>query len=243
MREDLLQVPCPACGGVQEVAESSVPENGVISCLFCGEQISFRQAPSQAPSQSRSHPPVTGIYKVPGSPLPPPQEDAGPSLGALDDWLPTGPVPEESPSGSSVCCPRCGHSFDPEAEATKRPTVLVVEDTEFFLTLATEVLGNRYRTLEARNAAEARKLLARERVDLLVLDLTLPDAEGTEVLRALPNPDTPVLVYTSRDETSLLGEEWELLQALGADDVVHKGINIEETLSRKADDLLGVPST
>lgn len=234
MREDLLQVPCPACGGVQEVAESSVPENGVVECLFCGEQISFRQAPSQ--------PPVTGMVRIPGSPLPPPQEDREQSLGALDDWLPTGPVADDAPGEETVCCPQCGHSFNPESAAAGRPTVLIVEDTEFFLTLATEVLGNRYRTLEARSAREAREILARERIDLLVLDLTLPDAEGTVVLRALQDPETPVLVYTSRDETSLIGEEWDLLQALGANDVVHKGINIEETLIRKADDLLGVPS-
>ena len=234
MREDLLEVPCPACGGVQEIAESAVPENGVVGCLFCGEQISFRQAPN--------HPPVTGMVRIPGSPLPPPQEDKEPSLGALDDWLDTGPVSDEASVGKSVCCPQCGHSFDPEREKAARPTVLIVEDTEFFLTLAAEVLGSSYSTLLARTAREARELLSKKHIDLLVLDLTLPDAEGTEVLRALPAPDMPVLVYTSRDETSLLGDEWNLLQALGAKDVVHKGINIEETLIRKAEELLGVPN-
>ena len=115
MREDLLQVPCPACGGVQEMAESAVPQTGVVSCIFCGERISFRQAPSL---------PVTGVVRVPGSPLPPPQPESGPSLGALDDWLPSGPVPESGSSGATVCCPKCGYAFAPDLASAQRPVVL-----------------------------------------------------------------------------------------------------------------------
>ena len=78
---------------------------------------------------------------------------------------------------------------------------------------------------------------------MLIVEDTESAKHQREVLRALPDPDMPVLVYTSRDETTLLGDEWNLLQALGAKDVVHKGINIEETLIRKAEELLGVTSS
>jgi len=218
---DTIEIPCPACGTINRIPEDAIPESGEVPCMACGDRISFRAAPRG----------TTGTFRVPGTPLPPPP---GPK-NLLDDFL----ADEDAGTGGHrVTCPRCGHVFDPEAEGQGRKTVLVVEDTDFFLYLATEVLGRRYHTIGVRTAAEAREVLATRPVDLVVLDLTLPDAEGTDVLRALPRPDIPVLVYTSRDETSLLGQEWAILQSLGANDVVHKGINIEDTLLRKADELL-----
>lgn len=188
---DVLEIPCPACGGVNTLLESSIPESGEVRCELCWEAIHFRAR--RAP---------------------------------------------DADSSMQVRCPACGHHFEAEGAADTGPTVLIVEDSDFFLKLARDVLGERYDTLLARTAKEARQYLATKKVDLLVLDLTLPDADGTEVLEALPRPDLPVLIYTSRDETTLLGPEWKLLQSLGADDVVLKGINIEETLMEKASDLM-----
>jgi len=223
---DTIEIPCPACGTINRVPEHAIPESGEVPCSACGERISFRAAPRG----------TTGAFRVPGSPLPPPS----PPRDLLGDFL--AESPGEGSRDERVTCPSCGHVFDPRSGREGRKTVLVVEDTDFFLYLATEVLGRRYETIGVRTAAEAREVLATRPVDLVVLDLTLPDAEGTDVLRALPRPDIPVLVYTSRDETSLLGPEWAILQSLGANDVVHKGINIEDTLLRKADELLAAPA-
>lgn len=232
-----LEVPCPACGGINEVPEEEARRQGFVVCRFCGDSISV--------SLPRGG--LTGAYRVPGSPVPPPLGDPvieGVSFAAWDELTgdSSGPVagsgPAAAPQAGSVVCPSCGHCFVPVETGEGRPTVLIVEDTEFFLRLATDVLGRRYQTVVARSAAQARQVLATRPVDLVVVDLKLPDGEGADVLRALPRPNIPALIYTSRDETSLLGPEWSMLQALGAQDVVHKGINIEDTLLRKVGDLL-----
>lgn len=237
MADDVMELPCPHCGEIQRILEAHVPPSGEVACAACGEAISFRTNPRS----------VTGAFRVPRSPLPPPPSvlTHAEMLLRMEEWDPTGPPRSAAPAPANamVCCPACGHTFD-AATATAAPvTILVVEDTDFFLHLATETLSRRYQTVGVRTAAEAREVLATRPIQLVVLDLTLPDAEGTAVLRALPRGDIPVLIYTSRDETSLLGEPWEGLQALGARDVVHKGINIEDTLLQKVDELLGQPAS
>ncbi|MBP7145948.1 MAG: response regulator [Acidobacteria bacterium] len=219
MDEELLELPCPSCGAVHRVPGAG-PQGGEVRC-DCGERIAFRRAPHQ----------VTGTWPgAGGSTLPPPTlRSAG--QPAIREIRPT-------PEAEMVTCPACGHEFVPAGAGSDRRVVLIVEDTDFFLHLATDVLNRHYRTVGVRTAAAARQALATMSVDMVLLDLTLPDAEGTEVLRALPRRNIPVLVYTSRDETSLLGPEWDVLRSLGARDVVHKGINIEDTLLRKAQALL-----
>ncbi len=63
-----------------------------------------------------------------------------------------------------------------------RTTVLVVDDEpRFHETIARYLTG--YRRLSAYNAAQARKLLAKHHVDVVLLDLGLPDISGVELLR------------------------------------------------------------
>ncbi|HHN74084.1 MAG TPA: response regulator [Acidobacteria bacterium] len=219
-----VEFPCPACGTVNSIAEAKVPESGEIRCGQCGETVALHQG-------SR---PVSGAHQIPGSSLPPSPSRITDTLIRVEEYA------EQAATESSeeISCPQCGHRFPLEEGQGGASTVLVVEDTDFFLHLATEVLGRRFRTIGVRTVAEARQVLATSPVHLVVLDLTLPDAEGTEVLRALPRPGIPVLIYTSRDETSLLGPEWQALSSLGASDVIHKGINIEDALLRKAEELL-----
>ncbi|MDQ7007659.1 MAG: response regulator [Acidobacteriota bacterium] len=225
MSHQEVEFPCPACGTVNSIAEAKVPESGEIRCGQCGETVALHPGPAKT---------LSGGHPVRGSSLPPAPSSLTDTLIRVEEYA------DETVSGAAedVCCPQCGHRFPVEEGRGGGSTVLVVEDTDFFLHLATEVLGRRYRTIGVRTVAEARQVLATSPVHLVVLDLTLPDAEGTEVLRALPRPDIPVLIYTSRDETSLLGPEWQALSSLGASDVIHKGINIEDALLRKAEELL-----
>ncbi len=231
MATDIIEIPCPSCGDLQRIHEATVPPSGEVACSSCGDAIRFRAAPHG----------VTGAIRVPGTLLPPPviRTTHGDTMLRMEDWD-TGSATGDTKRkhAQHVACPACGHRFDAESALIRRPTVLVVEDTEFFLHLATEALSRSYETIGVRTVAEARAALATRPVDLVVLDLTLPDAEGTDVLRALPRHDIPVLIYTSRDETMLLGASWQQLVVLGARDVVHKGINIEDTLLRKTEELL-----
>ncbi len=77
--------------------------------------------------------------------------------------------------------------------------------------------------------AQALEVLEREKVDLIILDLGLPDGDGLEVIRKLrPDSQVPIVVLSSRDD------ERGKVQALdaGADDYVTKPFGVEELVAR-----------
>jgi two-component system cell cycle response regulator DivK len=81
-------------------------------------------------------------------------------------------------------------SPSPEARDRARPSdaplVLIVDDNEKNRKLAREVLrAAGLRTLEAATGGEAISLAAERRPDVILLDLRLPDMEGTDVAREL----------------------------------------------------------
>jgi CheY-like chemotaxis protein len=228
MSSDEVEFPCPFCETVNRIPEALVPPSGEIRCGRCGETVALTTAPEGPPTDTGSEIEPAGVGHRTG-----PAYARSETLIRVDEWEDSTPA-----RSREVCCPSCGHCFDPEQAEGRLPTVLIVEDTDFFLDFAAETLGRSFRTLSARSVSEARRILATRPVDLVLLDLTLPDAEGTEVLRALPRPDIPVLIYTSRDETSMIGEEWQALAQLGASDIIHKGLNMEEALLSKAEALL-----
>ncbi len=93
----------------------------------------------------------------------------------------------------------------------------------------------------AASVADALRILAGATPDLLLLDSTLEGGQdGVELLRALPAKPCPVLVLCSaEEEPELYGDRWSALRALGADDVVVKGVHAGEALARKVAELLG----
>jgi CheY-like chemotaxis protein len=67
-----------------------------------------------------------------------------------------------------------------------RPLILIVDDSERNRKLARDVLrAAGLRTLEAASGAEAIALASDRLPDLILLDLQLPDVDGTEVARRL----------------------------------------------------------
>jgi two-component system, cell cycle response regulator DivK len=107
------------------------------------------------------------------------------------------------------------------------PLVLIVDDDERNLKLARDVLrAAGLRTLEAETGAEALALAAERRPDVVLLDLRLPDMDGTEVARELRDgartAGIPVVALTS---LSLRGDE-EWLVAAGFAGYLGKPIRI-----------------
>jgi two-component system cell cycle response regulator DivK len=66
------------------------------------------------------------------------------------------------------------------------PLVLIVDDNEKNLRLARDVLRNAgFRTLEAATGAEGVALAAEQLPDVILMDIRLPDMDGTDAARAL----------------------------------------------------------
>jgi two-component system cell cycle response regulator DivK len=77
-------------------------------------------------------------------------------------------------------------SHAPEATAAECPLVLIVDDSEKNLKLARDVLSSAgFRTLEATSGAAGIALAAERLPDVILMDLQLPDIDGTEVARKL----------------------------------------------------------
>jgi predicted Zn finger-like uncharacterized protein len=156
---------------------------------------------------------------------------------------PAAPAPSNA---SEVCCPRCNLHFIPDQKTKPknigRPTLLIVEDMEYFVEIARGALAGRYEVKIARTLDEARALLIRGGIDLMLLDITLEKGEdGLRLLREPPGKTCPVLLFTAQDESDMYGDGWDKLRALGVDDVVIKGMNMDEMLSRKVAEMLGEP--
>jgi two-component system KDP operon response regulator KdpE len=108
--------------------------------------------------------------------------------------------------------------------------VLVVDDEPPIRKLLRMGLSTQgYRVIEAADGRTAVDLV-REKPDLIILDLGLPDVQGLDLLRQLRagNERVPIVVLSSR------ADEGAKVQALdlGADDYVTKPFGMDELLAR-----------
>ncbi|WP_323032293.1 response regulator transcription factor [Paracoccus sp. (in: a-proteobacteria)] len=108
--------------------------------------------------------------------------------------------------------------------------LLVVDDDSDIRGLLAEQLGRSgYMVSTARDGGEMRQVLAREHIDLIVLDLNLPREDGLSLCRELRSRSaTPVIMLTARAEPidRVLGLE------MGADDYLAKPFEPRELLAR-----------
>ena len=108
--------------------------------------------------------------------------------------------------------------------------VLVVDDDPQILrTLRINLSANGYRVVLAPDGAAALRAAADEQPDVIVLDLGLPDMDGTEVIAGVRGwTSVPIIVLTARTGAA------ETVKALdtGADDYVTKPFGMAELLAR-----------
>jgi CheY-like chemotaxis protein/chemotaxis signal transduction protein len=92
----------------------------------------------------------------------------------------------------------------PAGTPSRSLRVLLVDDSEAILELEQAALSRHYQISLARNGAEALARVAQERPDGILLDLSMPDMDGDEVLDRLKrDPRTaavPVLIVSSEAE-------------------------------------------
>jgi two-component system OmpR family response regulator len=111
------------------------------------------------------------------------------------------------------------------------PRILVVDDDpEIRKLLARYIESQGFRVLLAANCLELRDQLASHHVDLIVLDVMLPDGSGLDLCRDLraQRSNVPIILLTAlkEDVDRIIGLE------IGADDYLGKPFNPRELIAR-----------
>jgi CheY-like chemotaxis protein len=87
--------------------------------------------------------------------------------------------------------------------ATHRPVVLSVDDSPIVQVSIQRAISDRYEVLCAKSAVEALNILNTRKVELLLLDVTMPEIDGLELCRTIRNigkfKDLPVIMLTAKD--------------------------------------------
>ena len=111
-----------------------------------------------------------------------------------------------------------------------RNILLEEDEPGLVLTLGDRLRNEGYRVDAAFDGIEAEDRIARNRVDLVILDLMLPGKDGLEVCRELRQRgfSTPILMLTARGQTA----DRVLGLRIGADDYLAKPFEMLELLAR-----------
>jgi two-component system alkaline phosphatase synthesis response regulator PhoP len=108
--------------------------------------------------------------------------------------------------------------------------ILIVDDEPQIVEICKDYLkAAGYETVTANNGQQGVSLARREKPDLIVLDLMMPEMDGLEVTRTIRREsDVPIIMLTARVEETdkLIGLE------LGADDYITKPFSPRELVAR-----------
>jgi DNA-binding response OmpR family regulator len=108
--------------------------------------------------------------------------------------------------------------------------ILVVDDENKIIEVVESFLESRgYKVLSAPNAARAFEIFDCERIDLVLLDLMLPDMPGEDICAAIRKKShVPIIMLTARveEENMLRGF------SVGADDYITKPFSLKTLLAR-----------
>ncbi len=116
----------------------------------------------------------------------------------------------------------------------KKYTILCVDDQSVNLTILEEYLTkeDKFELFFASSAQEALKIILKNRIDIILLDIMMPDIDGfemTDILRKTPSTkDIPIIFVTARDDESVVQEAF----LHGGNDYVSKPIRINELIAR-----------
>ena len=113
---------------------------------------------------------------------------------------------------------------------TSNETILVVDDDPDMRKMICKALTREgFRSEEAGNGAQMRKSLADRSIDLVILDLMLPDEDGFSLARSIRSQSNlPIIMLTGRDDIvdKVVGLE------VGADDYMTKPFHPRELSAR-----------
>ena len=174
----------------------------------------------------RAHLPAAHVSDVPTAPGP-----VGPSLFVEEalHWLPSSAGAETTPPVAELAAADA---------AGERERIVVVDDSADMRDYISRLLSPRWRVETVANGREALDAVARERPNLVITDIMMPELDGFGVIRALRGDaatrHVPVLVLSARagDEARIEGLE------SGASDYLVKPFSARELLARVEAQLL-----
>jgi DNA-binding NtrC family response regulator len=83
------------------------------------------------------------------------------------------------------------------AKATEKTKVLIVDDDENFTNVTATFLESKgYQVQTVNTGAEALEMVSSENLQIVLLDLVLPDAEGIDVLKKIRHADRNIAIIT-----------------------------------------------
>lgn len=116
-----------------------------------------------------------------------------------------------------------------------KPNILCIEDHPDNMTLVKRIFRpDSYNVIEAKNGLQGLSIAEHEEIDLILLDINLPDIDGYEVARRLRASTktelahTPIIAVTAN---AMRGDAEKVLNA-GCDFYMSKPINIQELLEK-----------
>ena len=107
--------------------------------------------------------------------------------------------------------------------------ILIVDDNENNRKLARDVLEFAgFRTLEAAGGAEGLSLAVEHRPDLVLMDIRMPDMNGTEAVRKLKQDKRTAAIHVVALTSSTMKGDRERFLADGFDGYLEKPIRVRE---------------
>ena len=186
-------------------------------------------APAELSPSAVGHAHLDGRRHVAGSRRParplPARTVPQPSRGVPP---PTAGPPRPAPLVVTVSLP--ASSVTGRTTERRHELVLVVDDEESYRdALAIGLAEEGFDVVVAADGAAAREVVRRDRPDLVLLDVMLPDVSGIELCRELrAERDVPIIMVTARDsEVDVV-----LALELGAADYVAKPYRLRELVAR-----------
>lgn len=120
----------------------------------------------------------------------------------------------------------------------ERRKILIIDDSEIALAMEKSVLEARgYEVQAAATLQEFEKMLKAFRPHLILTDIHMPEAKGTDICRTLKNEygtqDIPIVLFSSLGDDELE----KLAEQVGADGFLSKANGLE-ALGEKVDELV-----
>ena len=109
-------------------------------------------------------------------------------------------------------------------------SILIVEDNEVIVNGLRYLLEQeKFKVSVCKNAKETMDAVGKQDIDLVVLDITLPDGDGFELCKYIKQyTDIPIIFLTAKDEEQDVVKGFDL----GAEDYIIKPFRNRELLSR-----------